>query len=460
VSLDASEQFSGATTMKSLFKFFPVFLFFVLGSFLQASDVQVTKKSYLERKVGSGAILCSSAINTATGETLVVWQGNATNGTILDPQGRRTKKEFKIPNSNPNREGSPFGCGVAYNPITQEFLVVYHLDVERSIHGIRVDSQARIIGKEFTVVGQTSTNPDREPHVVFNPQTNGYTLVWDKWEGIAAANLDQSGKLSGSIVIVKKNPGKNGYFDERPTFRILDAKFLSSGSKLLVVFTQRIDQIKGDIWLAALDPMLAHVPTSNLVKLNKKHIDLGWNGFEGSDPVVYFGWIYQGASLAMLQDGSAMVFYADGYWNGVKRRKIDQQGRLSGVAHPAFSAPIAKAHLSQPLVAFSTTANGTVGLLIAKQDNPPKDRSNLPQAGDPNFAWAQALDSKGRPIGDPVAVFELLPDNVYDIGSALIAVPLNSSDKLFHFVWMTPTDHIPPKAGKDNILRLELQVQP
>src|SRR5262249_28651917 len=153
-----------------------------------------------------------------------------------------------------------------------------------------------------------------------------------------------------------------------------------------------------------------------------------------------------GARLAILQDGSALVFYKD--TKIVKRRKINAQGKLSGPAAPAFSPPFDKQWLIGPEVAFSTTSNGTMGLLVANDEGFDKNASTS--------YWGQALDSQGRPVGAAVMLHEI-PSTDYTPtpGALAIALPRKPSDTRFQFIFLEPY------SGEDtNILKLDLEVQP
>jgi hypothetical protein len=380
-----------------------------------------------------------SALNTDTGETLIVWQEAfvGTRGRILTPAGNSTTKQFSILVES-------YRCGVAYNPHTRSFLLVFKYG--GSIAGVRLDSNARKIGQIFEIVPDTSTSGNDDPHVIFNPQTNGYALIWDKTEGIAAALLDQSGKLTGSIVILKKNPGPNGFYDydTRFTFdgRIFDVALSPPGNKLMVVFQQRFTADppneccrlggKADDWLATIDPLLRGVKPSNVVKINNK-------------PIVLNSWGQWLASLAIPPLGSTAVFYADD--TSVKQREINQHGKLLGIS-PAFIAPANNAPLHNPTVAFSTTSNGSVGLLIAHEWSL--------FGGTPTTAWARALDSKGRPVGNPVAVETLSLSGYIPMSSVLVALPRKPADKHFEFVWLQAR----AREDEGSILKLNLEVQP
>lgn len=433
-------------------------LFLIVVSAVHASDmarshaaatpqIVVKKKSTFLPADDSFWFHMKSALNTLTGETLVVWKedifvsegaylGTQVTGRIISPKGNQTTKKIAIP------PDGRLGHGVTHNPVRNEFLVVYTRN--GSISGQRFDSNAKAIGKEFEIVPATLENSNFRPFVIFNPVTNGYAVTWEREEGIAAALLDQSGRITGPFVIIKKNPDSNGYYDNwggqilAGSPRVLGFAFLPSGNKLLIVFQQRFSETNGDYWLATLDPTLKNISPSNLARINQKTVDFTP---EPSWIVSRSGW---GASLATLQDGSSLVYFGDK--TSVKCRKIDLNGKLSSIAFPAFSGRLKNAHLIDPEVAFSTISTGTTGLLIATQS----DYQNR------GIAWAQALNSKGRPIGIPLAVNAVeRPD--YHMGSELIALPRTASDKLLQYVYFQNQGR---GSGEAHTLRLDLDVQP
>ena len=334
--------------------------------------------------------------------------------------------------------------------MTDEFLVVYQRNQTITLHsivGLRLDSDAKPIGNEFEIVPGAEDNQNHYPHIIFNPETNGYTLVWQSTlNGLVAALLDESGKLDGPIVILER-PEFGGPEEYHVGRIIQDLAVIPSGNKLLILFRHRFSATKGNYWLATLDPRLENISAADFAKINKKPVN------EFLDPNATNPKKKWTADLAVMQDGSALVFFADN--RGVKRRKIDTDGKLSGKASKAFSGALnKKKDLFDPQVAFSTTSSGTVGLLIANQ----KESGLL---ANPATDWAQALDSKGRPIGDPVEV--LKTDFFYydQFGSLLIALPTKPTDTLFQFVWLQTLAFAPEgNLEEGSIVSLKLQVEP
>ena len=454
--------------MRIHFKILIGFFYMVFGCFLSAAEIDrpgsVAQPEILVKKKSEfwksghpdfGATNLRSAFNTLTGETLFVWKGfeynGAVEGRILSGKGKTTTKKLA-----PLYSYCCTGLGVAFNPTNQEFLVVQMQDF--AISGQRLNSQLKPVGNEFVIVpGGAADDSNYTPSVIFNPATGGYAVAWERNDGgrtpgdIAVALLDSAGKLTGSIVTVKKNPEANGFYDEwgvdccSPN-RILGFEYLPVADKLLLVFQQRFDLTQGDYWLATLNPTLQGFSSSSLNKINTKTVRMlndGWT-------IQYAPSGRWGASLAITPDGSAFVYYGDE--KSIKRRKIDSNGKPSGKALPAFSGPLKKAHLYDPRVVFSTISSGTTGLLIARIYDKPN----------PATLYGQALDSLGRPVGDPVLLDPADPGCLCNpttaLESALVALPRTASDKLFRFTYLFTHKNL--DSGLGEILKINIDVKP
>ena len=209
-------------------------------------------------------------------------------------------------------------------------------------------------------------------------------------------------------------------------------QWLASGKKLLVVFQQRFNDQESDDWLAVLDPLLQK--PAKLSKINTSPITLITGQPAGSGD----------ASLGILPDNTACVFYAD--HEMVRGRTINRKGKFTSAPFPAFSGSI-NTLLHVPKVAFSTTSEGTVGLLIAYEQ--------VLFGVVPQNAWAQVIDDHGLPAGEPKIVDTLL--NSMAVGTVLFAVPRKPSDTVFQFIWMQSRAGY---GGPNDILKLKLQVTP
>lgn len=153
------------------------------------------------------------------------------------------------------------------------------------------------------------------------------------------------------------------------------------------------------------------------------------------------------ASLAVLPDSSAMVFFSDS--TNVKGRKINPDGKLNGKPFVAFAAPENKTQLLDPSAVFSTTSKGTRGILIAAEDNDPPGVATT---------WAQVLDSNGVQIGAP-ALVSATAENETTRAAQIAVLPVKPTNKSYQFQFyqtVAPLDTY--NFAKSEILKFKLSL--
>jgi hypothetical protein len=131
----------------------------------------------------------STAFSTQSGLFLVVWEDHHWGyGAIWDIYGRMV-------NLKGEPVGEPFGIAwndshhslhpvVIYNSIQHEFLVVYEFEYvfdDHDIHAQRVDSYGNLIDGEVVITDLPQN--EQHPDVIFNPDSDQYLVVWQRWEG-------------------------------------------------------------------------------------------------------------------------------------------------------------------------------------------------------------------------------------------------------------------------------------
>jgi hypothetical protein len=369
-----------------------------------APHIQV-KHSVLAKNATLSTQWVQSALNTRTGQSLVVWQQGAPEeglifGRVIDPQGKSISPPIPL-STGQGYAGWP---SVAYNPASDEFVVAYFSGMRR------IDSTGRPAGEVVNV-----NCPGGNPRVVFNPKSGGYTLVCHAGGGVVGYLLTQTLTASGPFPILAGDADIETWAD--------DIAYQSSGNKLLVVInkiyrgnldTRSDDTV--DYLLATLDPSLNNIKKSNFVKINRAHVPFADRTPDG-------WWAPWAARIAFLPDQTAEIYYTD--ISNVKGRKINIKGKLSGPSFVAFESPKNKTTLSVPSAAFSTNSKGTRGLLIAVQDD-------VNQLG--ASAWAQVLDDHGKPAGVPVQVNLALPGSE-TVQGVIAALPGKQADTVFRFNW-------------------------
>lgn len=392
------------------------------------AQVQVQKSLMAAKETNVFNANQGSALNTRTGQTLVVWQKLSTTasiivGRIVNAQGSTASPTITLATTLAAAHPS-----VAYNPARNEFMLAYDdnpaVELRKtSVYLQRLNAQGRPSGTPVKVsIDTVSTDlANFFPRVLFNPKTNAYTLFWlreitsqaqadDGTNGMVGALVTPAAVVSGPVVMIQKTVIEgNRLWGPIP----LDAAYQPiANGKVLVVFVQVAtgsNASQANYYLATLDPSLNAVTASNIVKINNAVIQLTSG----------FAW---GARMALFSNLPGFVFFSDSA--NVKKRKIDLQGKLSGAQTVAFKAPKNNTKMVYPSVAFATNSKGTRGLLLATQDA-------FRETGEAS-TWAQLLDANAAPIGAPVRV-DVTSATDTALSGNLTALPLKATDTLFRF---------------------------
>jgi hypothetical protein len=385
-------------------KFFLLLLIFQLAAAFAFADLRVGKSTFASSEISSAQDSPKTALNTRAGQTLVVWQRSITGGwdreilgRIVNAKGKTISKELKLAAGNTLSNPS-----VTYNPLLNEFLIAY--DGDGSIFLRRVAANGKPSGKSIKITTDpiSANASNYSPKVAFNPATQGYTVIWIRDDGASAIvvglSVTKTGKVDGSVLEIHSG---------RLT---LDLVCLPSGNKVLAVFYEVWDNgsaLVANYYLATLDPFLksVHVSKLNTKPVGRENEKVDWPE----------------TSLAVLPDSSAIAFYSDNA--GVKGRKISSDGTLKGKPFLAFRPPENKTRLGEPSAVFSTTSNGTRGILVATEDHYP--------AGGVT-SWAQVLDSTAQAIGAPILVNSTSETETTRAGQISV-LPVGPGIKTFKF---------------------------
>ena len=134
------------------------------------------------------------AYNSVDDEYLVVWKdGRNSSSSGMDIYGRRVAStgepvggDFPIT----TMVGDQWGAAIAYNPLANEYLVVWGGD---DIHGQRVSNTGRLAGNRIPI--STAAGTQESPDVVYLPSANEYLVVWeDRRNFDSARRLDIYGQ--------------------------------------------------------------------------------------------------------------------------------------------------------------------------------------------------------------------------------------------------------------------------
>jgi len=363
---------------------------------IRAGNPKITFNKKFIVSPGPSIALYRVAFNTKTSQYLFVWETNVDfliKGELLTANGNPISGELDL--------GATYGfMNVAYNPQSNEFLLVYDNNLgnlgnptpnKSSIFLQRITDAGKRIGNAVELI-KSSAASNFSPKVTFNPISGGYTLVWNRDDGVVGQLLSASGKPNGPIVMIHRT---NGLF-----FPPYDLIYQPSEKKLLVTYFVGNTEDTGDVYLGTLDPMLKNVNQSNLKKLN-------------TDPVNRRS-AFWNVALAFLPDQTGVVFFADN--DKVKRRPISAKGTLSGPSVPAFNDP-KQGIRDLASAAFATNSKGTFGILIGGERSLGTD-----------LTWTQILDSKGVAFGPPVAA----PTAVV---ATILPAPVRPSETTLNFLY-------------------------
>ena len=125
--------------------------------------------------------------NAARNEYLVVWgddrnpsRGRDIWGRLLDGEGQPISSDFRI--SGNNATGSEYSPAVAWNPVKDQYLVVWEDGRNPANFGIyarRVSALGQVVGGEIQVTGAGATGWDSAPDVAASSSAGEYLVVWE-----------------------------------------------------------------------------------------------------------------------------------------------------------------------------------------------------------------------------------------------------------------------------------------
>lgn len=437
--------------MKMVHRFVLLLMFFLLQFTTTIASAQIqTEKSLLSLEgTKFDHNFPQIALNTRTGNSLVIWtrptppQGSASIvGRILNAKGAAITGMISIV-----RDPLAWLTSIAYNPVTNEFLLTYDNSPDSgtdfaSVFALRLSANGRPLGSAINISNDPLTAPYSSiaPKVLFNPKTGGYTAFWTVH---GAANVINDSFFVGALLTGKgTNLGavKNILIQKERRFIAQDFAYLPSGDKIVGVYRERM-RTNPETWnfyLTTLDPLLENInpDPARLSRITTKSFQITSRDF------------YKRVVLGSFSDSGA-VFFADG--TNTKERRIDASGKLSGASFNPFKSPAGSKRLASPAVAFTMTSKGLRGIVIGNEDLP------LGVGSGGTVTWAQLLNDSGVAIGSAVQINATSIFGSIDNG-VIAALPENPADNLARFVWVGRLND--SHARQAAILKLNLTVTP
>jgi hypothetical protein len=408
--------------MKGL-KILFLFLFALISTNLFA-QIQVKKTTFLPFKKDMDIAFAQFTRNTNTGDFLVIWMrtGDRVEGQLMNSTGKKISAPVILAAaSDPSQSFMIFDPLVTYNPISNEYLLVYDdaIGGNRPILAVRIGSDGKPIGKTMNLTENIDVDSSHNwnPMAIFNPETGGYAVAWGHRPvnsnldfELMALNLSADGK-PGKPIIIKKSEGDSCHtaLGSIP----LDMAYHVPSRKLLIAYYAINPDGTETYYLATLDPLLNQAPPSASRKLIKKAI-----------VVDQFICHLESASIAMHDNRAVIYFNTD---HGILRRNINLHGRAAGKVVAALNAPVNNTELGLFKAVFSTGPAGSVGLLVAQERIPGPE-------WDIAHHWAQPLDSNGVQVGKPTH-FDDEDMYVFAFG------PLSSTSSFSTFLWLGGVYH-------------------
>jgi hypothetical protein len=117
-----------------------------------------------------------------------------------------------------------------------------------------------------------------------------------------------------------------------------------------------------------------------------------------------------------------MIYFVD--TANVKRRKLNNLGKLTGAAAVAFKSPKNNSNLIFPALSFVNGTGGVRGLLLAVE-NPFSDTGAA-------TLWGQFLNEAGLPLGDPLKLETTIATETA-LATTLVGVPQPPASTKYRF---------------------------
>lgn len=173
-----------------------------------------TQVNVSQTSPASASTFPAAAYDTELDRYLVVWvrsQGSDSEiwGRLVDALGNPFGAAFQISNVGP--EGNPFGPDVAYNPLSHQYLVVWHvLETQAGqgfVEGQRLSAAGAQQGADFPI----SSSPGDEASVAWGAATNEYLVVWSDATALRGQRLTTTGAQVGpDDFSISSAPGGGG----------------------------------------------------------------------------------------------------------------------------------------------------------------------------------------------------------------------------------------------------------
>jgi hypothetical protein len=343
------------------------------------------------------------ALNEKTGQTLVTWErhpgnhpGHSTFSRKLSRSGNPSASTKTLVTGT-----NTYDPGIVYNKNRNEFAMIYADEVAGAQHTIYIQKLTKSgVKKGAPVKVSTDTGSaflNLGPELEYDPVQKVYVVSWQRSSttstgsgiGIFAAVLNEEFQmLFGPQLIL--SPASQIFPD------IADIAITPAG-KILIGINQYVNDnpLRVNYIIASMNHDLTGLVLS---KVNRN---------PAGPPIPDLRFV----SLT----SEFLVYYTD--TNGIRKRKINQQGKPFGPRTTTFAAPLKRKKLLRPVVTALHVPSGDVHGFLAASEDP----AQLQGIGK---LWGQALDAKGKALGQPV---ELDSNFMHLHSPAIVALPSSPS---------------------------------
>ena len=402
----------------------------------------------------------SVAYNPTADEYLVVWQGDD-DSLVNDefevfaqrlspsgpPLGARIRVSKQGPEGNPNfRVSAP---SVAYNPVSDEYLVAWSGDTDPSgtvpeVSAQRLSAAGTELGGDFQVsdmgpVLDTAPSPygGRDPSVAANSTTGEYLVVW--WgDDDTGPLVDNEYEIFGQRLTAAGNP--TGVDDFRVSEQGANGVTTSAALHPSVAYNLAGDQYlvawEGDIGTGASDEFEIWAQ-----RLSAAGGEVGGNDFQVSDMGPPLDGDYDANSSSVAADpatGEYLVVWQGNDNTGVLGeneifgQRLDSAGDATGVDDFRISHEQGTFSAFSPSVAYDPAARE---YLVAWGGHIGTSGAEI---------WAQRLSQAGAEVGaSDVRVSEMGPDGSPSYQGSAAAVAADPGAGEYFVVWHGDDDSAP-----------------
>ena len=376
----------------------------------------------------------SLTLNEKTRQTLVTWERHPGNHPGHSTFSRKLTRAGDLSGSTKTLVNgtNTYDPGVVYNKNKNQFAMIYADEIAGAPHAIYIQALTKAGQKKGSPVKISTDSGNafisQGPELEYDPVQRVYVAAWQRSaasvggneNGIYAAILNEQFQiLFGPQLIL--TPASQAFPD------IGDIAITSAG-KVVIGISQFVNDnpLRVNYIVASMNQDLTGLALSKL------------NGNPSGPQIPDLKFVSLTSEL--------LAYFTD--TNGIRKRKINPQGKAAGARSSAFAGSLKKKKLLLPVVVALPAPSGAMhGFLVASEDP-----GQLLGAGK---LWGQPLDANGKALGRPVQ----LDSNFVALHSpAMSALPPSASGHPQFAVFYSDGGQIflPPRGESSALIYLKI----